>query len=64
MISLDVYQDLGYQVITTNAKEAELTYFGKLEDIIEPNYYGHFKITLFRCKWADITRVWGFKKDP
>lgn len=46
-----------------NLREADLSYYGKLEDIIELNYYGQFKVTLFKCKWADTTRDRGFKKD-
>lgn len=34
-----------------------------LEDIIELNYYGQFRVTLFKCKWADTTRDRGFRKD-
>jgi len=33
-----------------NIREADLAYYGKLEDIIELNYYGKFKVTLFKCK--------------
>ena len=45
-----------------NAREAELAYYGKLEDIIELNYYGYFKITLFRCKWADTKETGGLER--
>jgi len=31
--------------VDNNIREANLAYYGKLEDIIELNYYGHFKIT-------------------
>ena len=47
-----------------NIREADLAYYGKLEDIIELNYYGRFKVTLFKCKWADTTRDRGLRKDP
>lgn len=47
-----------------NIREADWPYYGKLEDIIELNYFGHFKVTLFKCKWADTTRDRGFFKDP
>jgi len=40
-----------------------LAYYGKLKDIIKLNYYGHFKVTLFKCKWVDTTRDKGFRKD-
>ena len=40
-----------------------LAYYDKLEDIIELNYYGHFKVTLFKCKWTDTTRDRGLRKD-
>ncbi|XP_058787440.1 uncharacterized protein LOC131661819 isoform X1 [Vicia villosa] len=49
--------------VDTNFREADLLYYGKLEDIIELNYYGRFKVTLFKCKWADTTRDRGYKKD-
>lgn len=45
-----------------NVREADLLYYGKLQDIIELNYSG-FKVTLFKCTWADTTTDRGFKKD-
>jgi len=50
--------------VDQNIRHADLAYYGKLEDIIELNYYGHFKVTLFKCKWADTTKDNGFRKDP
>jgi len=47
-----------------NIRQTYLAYYGKLEDIVELNYYGHFKVTLFKCKWADTTRDWRLRKDP
>ncbi|CAN1153242.1 hypothetical protein LINPERPRIM_LOCUS14571, partial [Linum perenne] len=32
---------------------SELAYYGKLEDIVELNYYGEFRVVLFKCKWAN-----------
>lgn len=46
-----------------NLRQADLPYYGKLEDIIELNYYGKFRVVLFKCKWADTTRDRGFKRD-
>ena len=46
-----------------NLRQADLPYYGKLEDIIEINYYGRFMVVLFKCKWADSTRNRGYKKD-
>ena len=46
-----------------NLRQADLSYYGKLEDIIELNYYGQFRVTLFKCKWADTTRERGCRKD-
>ncbi|KAH0776641.1 hypothetical protein KY290_008052 [Solanum tuberosum] len=45
------------------ARQADLPYYGKLEDIIELNYYGRFKVILFKCLWADTTRNKGYKID-
>ncbi|KAJ1386045.1 hypothetical protein SESBI_41176 [Sesbania bispinosa] len=49
--------------VDANVQQADLPYYGKLEDIIELNYYGLFKVVLFKCKWADTTRERGFRKD-
>jgi hypothetical protein len=32
-----------------------VSYYGKLVDIIELNYYGCFSVTLFKCQWANTT---------
>ncbi|XP_075076271.1 uncharacterized protein LOC142162942 [Nicotiana tabacum] len=49
--------------VDRNLQQADLPYYGKLEDIIEINYNGRFKVVLFKCKWADTTRERGYKKD-
>jgi hypothetical protein len=49
--------------VDQNLRQADLPYYGKLEDIIEINYYGHINVVLFKCKWADTTRDRGYKKD-
>ena len=46
-----------------NLTEADLPYYGKLEDIFQLNYYGQFKVTHFKCKWAETTRDKGLKKE-
>ncbi|XP_056685802.1 uncharacterized protein [Spinacia oleracea] len=37
-------------------------YYGRLQDIFELNYYGSFKVIMFRCEWVDIHR--GLKTYP
>ena len=49
--------------VVRNLRQADLSYYGKLEDIIKLIYYGQFKVVLFKCKWADITQERGYKKD-
>ena len=39
------------------------TYYGVLKDIYELDYYGCFKVILFRCDWADINTPRGLKYD-
>jgi hypothetical protein len=39
------------------------TYYGKLTDIVEVEYYDKTKYVLFKCDWADPTRDRGFKID-
>ncbi|XP_021850392.2 uncharacterized protein [Spinacia oleracea] len=31
-------------------------YYGKLNDILELDYYGSFKVLMFRCDWVDVRR--------
>ncbi|XP_049389030.1 uncharacterized protein LOC125853389 [Solanum stenotomum] len=45
------------------ARQEDLPYYGKLEEIIELNYYGRFRVILFKCLWADTTRNRGYKPD-
>ncbi|KAL4344595.1 hypothetical protein AHAS_Ahas11G0194100 [Arachis hypogaea] len=47
----------------SNVRNADLSYYDKLEDIIELKYNGQFRVTLFKCKWADTTRERGCRKD-
>lgn len=47
-----------------NPVAGDVTYYGILNDIMELNYYEHFKITLFKCDWADIHSYGkGVRKD-
>jgi hypothetical protein len=39
------------------------TYYGKLTQIIEVEYYDQMKYVLFKCDWADNTRGRGYKLD-
>ena len=39
------------------------TYYGALKDIYELDYYGIFKVVLFRCDWININSSRGLKKD-
>lgn len=42
----------------------DVTYYGILTDIIELNYYEHFKVVLFKCDWANVhSQRKGVKKD-
>ena len=38
-------------------------YCDRLRDIIELNYYGHFKIMLFKCDWVTVHCTAGFNQD-
>jgi len=52
-------QNSGVCVPTIDGK----TYYGKLTDIVEVEYYEQTKYVLFKCDWADPTRDRGFKID-
>lgn len=47
-----------------NTSEADgINYYGRLKNIIELNYYGSFKIVLFKCDWVDVHHNMGLKHD-
>ncbi|KAG8473030.1 hypothetical protein CXB51_034950 [Gossypium anomalum] len=46
-----------------NPVEGNVEYYGLLTDIIELDYYGGWKVILFRCDWADVNTARGIKKD-
>ena len=37
-----------------NPKTKPITYFGSINDIIELDYYSHFKFVLFKCDWFEV----------
>ncbi|XP_016462588.2 uncharacterized protein LOC107785733 [Nicotiana tabacum] len=41
--------------------DANLTYYGRIIDIVELDYYGHFKVVLFKCDWYEVEEdIYGF----
>ncbi|KAK5811764.1 hypothetical protein PVK06_027132 [Gossypium arboreum] len=47
----------------SNPIEGNVEYYRLLTDIIELDYYGRWKVVLFRCDWADVNTTRGIKKD-
>ena len=41
----------------------DVTYYGRIIDIIELNYSGNFSVVLFKCEWIDVLSGRGIKKD-
>lgn len=37
-----------------NLVVGNVRYYGAVDDIIELDYFGHFKVVLFRCKWFHV----------
>ncbi|XP_070010337.1 uncharacterized protein [Nicotiana sylvestris] len=37
-----------------NPIDENLTYYGRIVDIVELGYYGHFRVVLFKCNWYEI----------
>lgn len=40
-----------------------VSYYGKLVEIVELNYYEYFRVVLFKCIWADVRDSRGYKND-
>jgi hypothetical protein len=41
----------------------DVTYYGRIIDIIELNYSGNFCVVLFKCEWVDVLSRRGIKRD-
>ncbi|XP_072066865.1 uncharacterized protein [Arachis hypogaea] len=39
-----------------NSIEAKVTYYGKIIDMFELDYYGQFKVVLFKCEWYTFAK--------
>ncbi|KAH0709322.1 hypothetical protein KY284_010749 [Solanum tuberosum] len=53
-----------YAIISESApKSGNITCYGRLNDIVELNYYEKFKVVLFKCDWVDVTPGRGVMKD-
>jgi hypothetical protein len=52
-------QNSGMCILTVDGD----TYFGKLIEMIEVEYFDRTKYVMFKCKWADSTRDNGYKVD-
>ncbi|XP_049393365.1 uncharacterized protein LOC125857767 [Solanum stenotomum] len=39
-----------------NPIAANLTYYGRIVDIVELDYYSHFKVVLFKCDWYEVEK--------
>lgn len=44
-------------------KSTNITYYCKLNDIVELNYYEKFKVVLFKCNQVDVTKGRGVEND-
>ena len=47
----------------SNMQFGGVPYYGKLVDVVELNYQGHFTVTLFKCLWANTTTSRGLTTD-
>ncbi|XP_073362524.1 uncharacterized protein [Aegilops tauschii subsp. strangulata] len=41
----------------------DVTYYGRVIDIVELNYSGQFSVVLFKCEWVNVFSETGMKKD-
>ncbi|KAH1122296.1 hypothetical protein J1N35_005456, partial [Gossypium stocksii] len=47
----------------SNPVEGNVDFYGLLTDIIELDYYGKWKVVLFRGDWANVNTTCGIKND-
>lgn len=64
MVLFVVSKTESYASTSDNApKSINITYYGRLNDIEEFNYYEEFKVVLFKYDWVDVTKGRGVKND-
>ncbi|CAN0898937.1 hypothetical protein LINGRAHAP2_LOCUS19989 [Linum grandiflorum] len=57
-------QNSGVVVISeTSTSVNDIEYYGRINDIIELNYFDRLKIVMFKCDWVDVEKGKGVKKD-
>jgi hypothetical protein len=49
--------------VVNTSEMGGVNYYGRIRDIIELNYYGCFKVILFKCDWVDVHHSMGMKQD-
>ena len=49
--------------VVNTSEVGSVNYYGRLRDIIELNYYGNFKVVLFKCDWVDVHHNSGIRQD-
>ena len=52
-------------IVTSKTSDFEdnIIYYGVTKEMIELNYFEHFRIVLFKCDWFDTKKRRGVKKD-
>ncbi|KAF2303749.1 hypothetical protein GH714_023161 [Hevea brasiliensis] len=69
MDGTSVSNDIEEQRLTQNSGVVNISevggvnYYGRIQDIIELNYYGAFKVVMFKCDWFDVHHNMGVKQD-
>ena len=51
-------------IVTSKTSDSEdnIIYYGVIKEMIELNYFEHYKIVLFKCDWFDTKQGMGVKK--
>jgi Domain of unknown function (DUF4216) len=50
-------------VVVNASAEGGASYYGKINNMIELDYYGAFKVVFFKCDWVDMRPNKGIKTD-
>ena len=49
--------------MVNTSKVGSVNYYSRLRAIIELDYYGNFKVVLFKCDWVDVHHNSGIRQD-
>ena len=49
--------------VVNTSEVGSVNYYGRVRDIIKLDYYGNFRVVLFKCDWVDVHHNSSIRQD-